>query len=1037
VARFLRLGAVLGVLAFIATAVAALPASSGGDPADDAPIAAAFHGKSDNGVYIVRLGDLPAVAYDGGISGYAATKPKQGSKIDPLASDVTKYVGYLKGKHDSALSSVGGGQKLYDYAFSVNGFAAKLSYGQAIALASKSGVVSVEPDVVQHADTISTPRFLGLSQAGGTWDKLGGVGAAGENMIIGDIDTGIWPENPEFSDRTGTGPNGQAGKLAYQQIPGWHGKCTPGEGFTASDCNQKLIGAQYFVAGHGGPDSIPSEEFLSVRDFDGHGSHTASTAAGNNNTQITGDNIPVGLQGKASGMAPRARIAAYKACWEKPDHTQVDCFSSDTVAAIDQAVADGVDAINYSISGTTTNFLNSVEVAFLFAEDAGVFVAASAGNSGPAVSTVAHPSPWLMTVAASTHDRLFQSTITLGNGSSYVGISVTQGAGPAGLIRSTDAGVSGADADKVRQCFSKAANGGVAVLDPAKVAGKIVICDRGSLTTPAPPANARVDKPAAVQEAGGVGTIIANAVAGAGEVSDIHVAPAVHVNSTAGDAIKAYATAAGATATAKFTAGAPTIVTDAPKIAGFSSRGPSLATGDQLKPDISAPGVDILAAVAPTNHSGRMWDLESGTSMSSPHIAGLSLLIKQAHPNWTPDMIKSAMMTTAYDLKDATVDPFAQGAGHVDPTKFLDPGLVYQVGGFSKFLGFICGTMGPAVSTSCPSVTMPANELNLPSLAIGAMAGSGTLHRTVTNVATVSETYTATKQGLSGLAVAVTPSTFTIAPGAAQDYSVTFTEQTAPFGAYSTGSITLTGDKGHVVRVPVVVQPVKFQAPVEVAGSGTTSSLTYPTKSGYNGNLAYSIRGLQAATKFENTVNGDPGCTFDEAHPDAAVAAGTASVSEFVTPTNARMMRFQTFQSDASSSVHDLDMFVYRATPAAGSPYVEVLVSGGPDANEVATSTSSGSLAAGAKFKVYVFGCGVDAGGGSFTLFAWGLSTTPSNAFTAIPADQAVTVGQGIDTTFGWTSLAAGNRYLGRVQYVDTAAPAAAMATSVLEVSTR
>jgi hypothetical protein len=227
---------------------------------------------------------------------------------------------------------------------------------------------------------------------------------------------------------------------------------------------------------------------------------------------------------------------------------------------------------------------------------------------------------------------------------------------------------------------------------------------------------------------------------------------------------------------------------------------------------------------------------------------------------------------------------------------------------------------------------------------------------------------------------------------------------------------------------------VKFQAPAEVAGSGTSSSLTYRTTSGYNGNLAYSIRGLQAATKFDNTVNGDPGCTFDQAHPDAAVAAGTASVSEFVTPANARMIRFQTFQSDASSSVHDLDMFVYRAAPAAGSPYFEVLVSGGPDANEVATSTSTGSLAAGAKFKVYVFGCGVDAGGGSFTLFAWGLSTTPSDAFKTTPAAQAVTVGQGIDTTFAWANLAAGNRYLGRVQYTD---PVALLGQTVIEVSTR
>src|SRR4051812_13995224 len=317
----MRLGAAVGVLALIATVLLVLPAASVGDPADDAPISAAFHGKSKNGVYIVRLGALPAVTYDGGIAGYAATKPARGEKIDPNSPGVAKYVGYLNDKHDDALSKVGGGQKLYDYGYAVDGFAAKLSYAQAVELASQDGVLSVEPDLVQHADTITTPDFLGLSASGGTWDQLGGVKNAGEGLVIGDIDTGIWPENPEFSDRTGTGPNGQSGKLDYQQIPGWHGKCTPGEAFNASNCNQKLIGAQYFVAGHGGPDSIIPEEFLSPRDFDGHGSHTASTAAGDNGTQITGANIPVALQGKGSGMAPRARRPAQKTRWEEPHHS--------------------------------------------------------------------------------------------------------------------------------------------------------------------------------------------------------------------------------------------------------------------------------------------------------------------------------------------------------------------------------------------------------------------------------------------------------------------------------------------------------------------------------------------------------------------------------------------------------------------------------------------------------------------------------------------------------------------------------------------
>ena len=267
--------------------------------------------------------------------------------------------------------------------------------------------------------------------------------------------------------------------------------------------------------------------------------------------------------------------------------------------------------------------------------------------------------------------------------------------------------------------------------------------------------------------------------------------------------------------------------------------------------------------------------------------------------------------------------------------------------------------MGPTVSSSCPQVTIRPNELNLPSMAIGSLAGTDTLHRTVTNVAAQVETYTASVQGLGGLDVAVAPNHFTIQPGAAQQYAVTFTENAAPFNAYAKGSLTLTGDKGHVVRIPVVVQPVRIQAPVEVSGSGASSSLNYNVKAGFAGNLGYSVLGLQAATKFDHTVNGDPGCGFDTTKPDDAVAKGTATVDSFTTPADARMIRFQTFQSDASSTVHDLDMFVYRAAPGSDA-YSLVLSSGGPDANEVTTSTSAGSLTAGAKFKVYVLGCGVE-----------------------------------------------------------------------------
>ncbi|MDQ3803804.1 MAG: S8 family serine peptidase, partial [Acidobacteriota bacterium] len=382
--------------------------------------------KSSSGKYIVRMSEDPVVAYKGGIPGLRATKPAKGKKIDPNSPDVIKYAAHLDSRHDAALSHVGGGRKLYDYRYTFNGFTAELTRGQASKLAATPGVLSVEADREQTMDTSSTATFLGLDAANGLWNQLGGVGTSGEDVIIGIIDSGIWPEHPSFSDRTGVGPNSQEGKLGYHQIPGWHGKCTPGEEFAASNCNQKLIGAQYFYEGRGVGSVLP-HEFLSARDFNGHGSHTASTAGGNNGVPATG---AAALFGSTTGMAPRARIAAYKVCW---DNGAGGCGanSSDSVAAIDQAVADGVDVINYSISGTRTNYLDAVEVAYLFAADAGVFVATSAGNNGPTASTVAHISPWLAAVAAGTHNRTGTGTVTLGNSATFSGASLTPAVGPA------------------------------------------------------------------------------------------------------------------------------------------------------------------------------------------------------------------------------------------------------------------------------------------------------------------------------------------------------------------------------------------------------------------------------------------------------------------------------------------------------------------------------------------------------------------------------------------------------------------------------
>jgi hypothetical protein len=328
---------------------------------------------------------------------------------------------------------------------------------------------------------------------------------------------------------------------------------------------------------------------------------------------------------------------------------------------------------------------------------------------------------------------------------------------------------------------------------------------------------------------------------------------------------------------------------------------------------------------------------------------------------------------------------------------------------------------------------MDASDLNLASIAIGDLAGSQTVTRSAMSVSSKSETYTFASTGLPGLSVTPSVSSFTAAPGSVTSWTVKFLTTTAPLNLYTKGFIVWTGDKGHVVKMPVVIRPVKFQAPTEVSGSRATGSLTYDTKAGYTGSLSYSIRGLQEAVKSDQPIGSDPACTFDTADPDSMVASGQANVSSFTTPAGASYVRFQTFQSDVSPSVHDLDLYVYRAPPGS-SAYALVGASGGPDSSEIFSSTSSGSLAPGAQFKVYIHGCNVDPAGGSYTLFSWALTGTPSNPFSIVPADHGVSIGQVDATKLGWTGLPAGNRYLGRVVYSDGTSN---LGATQVEVSTR
>ena len=959
----------LVVLAVAFSAVAPAAASPRYDSSEESQVE-----ESSNGIYIVQMIHAPAISYEGDIPGLATTKPLEGEKIDRHNPDVQEYVGHLEDEHNDALQE-SGGQKLYDYGYTFNGFAAELTLQQANKLSKVDGVLQVSPDQLQTIDTSSTPSFLGLDAKKGLWKQLGGPDDAGEGVVIGIIDSGIWPESLSFADSFNEETNqwtfasGEEIEVEYKAPKNWTAACV----LDNATCNNKLIGAQYFNAAFGGDAGIAATrpwEFLSARDYNAHGTHTASTAGGNFGVQATG---AAAVFGSISGMAPHAYISVYKALWSTESGDTASGFTSDLVAAIDQAVADGVDVINYSISGSTTNFLDPVEIAFLNAADAGVFVAASAGNSGPTTGTVAHPSPWITTVAAGTHNRNSAGSVTL-NGITYSGASLAAAAVTAPLIDSTAAGLPGADPTEVALCFSSADGG--AVLDPALVAGKIVVCDRG--------VNARVNKSLAVLEAGGVGMILLNTSPNSLN-ADFHYVPSVHLQNTDRAAVKAYAATPGATAT--INAAVLTFTDPAPFTASFSSRGPLTAGGgDLLKPDVIAPGQDILASVSPAI-AGRDFDLLSGTSMSSPHVAGLAALLKDLHPKWSPMAIKSALMTTGYDVLDGpNTNPlviFRQGAGHVRPNSAADPGLVYD-SGFNEWLAFLCGATTGVNPAFCSALSgagysLDPSDLNVPSIAIGQLAGIQTVTRTVKNVGE-KEKYTFSYSGLTGFTVTPSVSSFTIEKNKSKSYSVTFTTNGAALNAYTGGYVTWTGNKGHVVRIPVVIRPVAMAAPREVSGS-------YNVTFGYTGPFTATPTGLVAAQTFSGDI-----FTGDFLDFPVTIPAGTTYA------------RFSLFNADTTAG-SDLDLYVVNGSGAL------VGTSLGGTSDEEVNLVNPGA----GDYTVFIDGFGT-ANPSQFTLYAWVLGgTAAGNMTVSAPASATVGTVGAINLTF--SGLTPGARYLGRISY--------------------
>lgn len=631
---------------------------------------------------------------------------------------------------------------IYTYTNVMHGFSAILSDSELESIKSSPGYVSSFRDVPVKLDTTHTFKFLGLNSNYGAWPES----EYGKDVIIGIVDTGVWPESKSYDD------------YGMTPIPSkWKGTCETGTQFNSSLCNKKLIGARYFNKGLLANYPNITISMNSARDTDGHGTHTSSTAAGNyvDNASYFGY-----AYGTARGMAPNARVAMYKALFDE------GAVSSDILAAIDQAIEDGVDVLSLSFGLDGVPLYNDpVAISTFAALEKGIFVSTSAGNEGPYLETLHNGTPWVLTVAAGSIDREYLANIILGNGVKITGQTLYPG--------------NSTSSQDFHLVFMGACDNETEL---QKVGQNVVVCqDENDTVSEQVYAclNANVSAGIFITNTSDLGFFLQSSF------------PALFMNLRDGEIILNYINT-NEKAKASFEFQKTSLGTKvAPKVAAYSSRGPSASCPFVLKPDIMGPG-DLVLASWPKNVAATQigsaeyfsdFNLLSGTSMSCPHVAGLAALLKGAHREWSPAAIRSAMMTTA-DFLDNTnnpiqdigavnkpATPLAIGAGHVNPNKALDPGLIYDLNALD-YVNLLCAlnytskqiqTVTRSGSYNC---SHPSLDLNYPSFIAYFNANDSTsdvltvqeFQRTVTNVGdNQTSVYEAKITPMDGLTVSVVP----------------------------------------------------------------------------------------------------------------------------------------------------------------------------------------------------------------------------------------------------------------------------------------
>lgn len=712
--------------------------------------------------------DYDAVAvYTGGVPGLEATSPAvTGVPLSERPAAAAEYENHIAAEEQAFVDALADAVPSAEVGTSLRtvygGISAIIPANEVETVLAIPGSVAVQLNDLRQPLTDSSPEFV---NATAVYETLGTTANAGEGLILGNLDTGIWPEHPSFADLGNLPPpGGPARSCNFGDNP-----LTPEA--DVFQCQNKLIGGDVFLDNYFAVPRPPETFADTARDSNGHGTHTTSTSAGN---ILDSAEVFAVERGPLHGIAPGAHIIEYKVCGVQ------GCNAFDSAAAVEQAILDGVDAINFSISGGTNPFTDPVELAFLDAYAAGVFVSASAGNEGPGAGTANHLSPWTTTVAASTQTREFGTTLSLtaDNAETFTvdGASITNGAGPFPVVLAQNVAGYG-DA----LCATLPPN-------PSIFDGLIIACQRG--------VQARVWKGFVVNQGGGEGMVLYNPALADVE-TDSHWVPTIHLPD--GTEFLAFMNSHTGV-TGSFPAGEPRDG-QGDVMAAFSSRGPA---GLFIKPDVTAPGIQILAGASPApdaptptdggNPPGEFFQAIAGTSMSSPHVAGAGLLLKAAHPDWMPGQIKSALMTTATtavvkeDLA-TPADPFDFGAGRIDIGAASAAPLTFSETADNFF------AMG--------NDPVNAVHLNIPSINAPVMPGRLVTTRVATNTTSSPQRFDAEAQAPPGSTITVSPERLTVPPGESRELTITI-ESDAPIGEQQFGSISLVErGGGESLHMPV------------------------------------------------------------------------------------------------------------------------------------------------------------------------------------------------------------------------------------------